>query len=137
DHPGPQRCALNVPPKREQQTVTRTFRILTAAAIAAALTASMAACAPGDAQGSEEGEHVLRWSFRLPTSWDPVASRTGIDINTISLAYASLTTLDAKGDVSPGLAESWVYDEAGTAVTFTLRDDLVFSDGTPLDAEAV
>lgn len=120
-------------------TVNRSSRILIAIATAATLTAGMAGCAAGTASGSgsAEGEHVLRWSFRLPTSWDPVASRTGIDINTIALSYASLTKLDAQGNVSPGLAESWEYDESGTAVTFTLRDDLVFSDGTPLNAEAV
>src|SRR5690554_815075 len=99
----------------------------------------MSACGTaGDSSPtSSDQESVLRWSFGLPTSWDPVASRTGNDINTISLTYASLTKLDAEGNVEPSLAESWKYDDSGTAVTFTLRDGLTFSDGTPLDAEAV
>lgn len=99
----------------------------------------MAACASGDAGGAGTADKKVsvRWSMGLPTSWDPVASRTGFDINTISLAYASLTQLDAEGDVKPGLARSWKYNADGTTVTFTLRDDLTFSDGTPLDAAAV
>jgi peptide/nickel transport system substrate-binding protein len=99
----------------------------------------MAACASGDAGGAGTADKKvsLRWSLGLPTSWDPVASRTGFDINTISLAYASLTQLDDKGDVKPSLAQSWKYNADGTAVTFTLRDGLTFSDGTPLDAAAV
>ena len=41
------------------------------------------------------------------------------------------------GQRRPHLAESWKYDKDGTAVTFTLRDGLVFSDGSPIDAAAV
>ena len=41
------------------------------------------------------------------------------------------------GDVEPGLAESWKYAANGKSVTFTLRPGLKFSDGTPLNAEAV
>ena len=98
----------------------------------------MSACASGEGgPASGDDESVLRWSLGLPTSWDPVTSRTGFDINTISLPYASLTRLDAEGNVEPSLAESWTYDETGTAITFTLREGLTFSDGTALDAEAV
>jgi peptide/nickel transport system substrate-binding protein len=96
-------------------------------------------CAAG-ASGSNAGDtqpSVLRWAFSLPTSWDPVTSRTGNDINTISLAYASLTQVDKDGNVLPSLAESWKYTDDGQNVTFTLRPDLKFSDGTPLNAEAV
>jgi ABC-type transport system substrate-binding protein len=37
----------------------------------------------------------------------------------------------------PQLAESYEYAEDGLSVTFTLRDDVTFQDGTPFDAEAV
>lgn len=115
----------------------RKFAPLVAAA--AALTLVLAGCA-GAASGAGDKDDkptTLRWAFSLPTSWDPVTSSTGNDINTLSLVYASLTQLDEKGNAGPGLAESWDYSDDGTEVTFHLRPDLTFTDDTPLDAEAV
>lgn len=39
--------------------------------------------------------------------------------------------------LEPGLAESWEYDPEGPSWSFTLRDGLVFSDGTPLTSADV
>jgi peptide/nickel transport system substrate-binding protein len=103
-------------------------------ALAAAL--ALASCA-GSAKDGAPGQARLRWAFFLPTSWDPVTSRTGADINTISLAYASLTRLDKQGNVQPALAERWAFSPDGKALTFTLRQGLTFTDGTSLDAAAV
>jgi peptide/nickel transport system substrate-binding protein len=105
-------------------------------ALAAAGSLLLGGCA-ASAHASGSAPVVLKWGFALPTSWDPVTSSTGNDINTISLVYASLTKLDPKGTAGPALAESWKYNADGTAVTFTLRPNLKFSDGTPLNAQAV
>ncbi|MCE0763047.1 ABC transporter substrate-binding protein [Pseudonocardia kujensis] len=109
-------------------------RLLRLAAALAVLVVTLAGCAGANAGASSQ---TLKWGFNLPTSWDPVTSSTGNDINTISLVYASLTQLDEKGTARPGLAESWTYNADGTAVTFVLRPGLTFTDGTPLDADAV
>ena len=101
------------------------------------LIVALIATACGGGTSSSAGSSEVKWAFSLPTSWDPVTSRTGNDINTISLAYASLTRVDKDGNVEPSLAQSWQYDDTGTAVTFTLRDGLTFTDGTALDATAV
>jgi peptide/nickel transport system substrate-binding protein len=106
------------------------------AAILAAATLTLAGCAAAPGSGPDEPT-TLNWSFYMPTSWDPVTSSTGNDINILSLVYASITQLDEVGNAIPGLAESWEYTEDGSAVTFTLRPDLEFSDGTVLDAQAV
>ncbi len=109
-------------------------------AVVAALAASallLTGCA-GSASGSGgEGESVLRWAAKLPAHWDPVVQGSGFDFNLTALAYASLTEIDENGDAAPGLAASWDYNDDGTAVTFHLREGLVFQDDTPLDAEAV
>jgi peptide/nickel transport system substrate-binding protein len=79
----------------------------------------------------------VRWAFFMPTSWDPVTSRTGADINTVSLAYASLTRLNKVGEPEPALAERWSYSDGGKVLAFDLRPGLTFTDGTKLDAAAV
>ncbi len=114
-----------------------TRRLALAAAIAAAALVMSACATTGPGPSTPESSAEITVALALPTSWDPITSRTGYDINTISLPYASLTRLDADGNVEPNLAESWTYSDDGTSVTFTLREGLTFSDGEPLDAAAV
>ncbi|MGM7668621.1 ABC transporter substrate-binding protein [Microbacterium sp. A93] len=112
-------------------------RLIAATAIASMLVLS--ACAGPASGGDEAGAgQVLKWApSTSPWSWDPVVQGSGFQFNQLSLAYASLTEINEEGEAVPGLAESWEYNEAGDAVTFTLREGLVFQDGSPLDAEAI
>jgi oligopeptide transport system substrate-binding protein len=48
--------------------------------------------------------------------------------------FTGLTRLDGKGEVQPGLAASWSVSGDGLEWTFTLHQDLKFSDGTPIAA---
>ena len=51
--------------------------------------------------------------------------------------YDGLVTVDAQGNLVPQLAESWVVSDDATSVTFTLRADATFSDGSPVEAKDV
>jgi peptide/nickel transport system substrate-binding protein len=114
--------------------VARTqFRGFTKLSLSSLLIGALASCA----MSSDHRIARVRWAFFMPTSWDPVTSRTGADINTVSLAYASLTRLNKAGEPEPALAERWSFAEGGRALTFALRPGLTFTDGTPLDAAAV
>jgi ABC-type transport system substrate-binding protein len=121
-----------------------TYRSAAAATAAVAISA-LAACGSasdgspgsGSSAGSSGASGTLNWEWQLPTSWDPVTSSAGWDMHVLGLVYASLTTLNPAGDVVPGLASSWTYAGNGKSVTFQLRPGLKFSDGTPLDAQAV
>ncbi|MCX2524217.1 nickel ABC transporter substrate-binding protein [Larsenimonas rhizosphaerae] len=42
-----------------------------------------------------------------------------------------------KGEIEPWLATDWALSEDGRTYTFTLRQNVTFSDGTPFDASAV
>ncbi|WP_336245862.1 ABC transporter substrate-binding protein [Paenibacillus apiarius] len=53
------------------------------------------------------------------------------------IIYDSLVEYGAKGEIQPALAESWEISPDGKAYTFHLRKDVLFSDGTPFNAEAV
>ena len=113
--------------------------------LAAALAVSLAAAACGSSSPTTSSAALantgvsgtLNWEWELPTSWDPVTSSAGWDMHVLGLVYASITTLDPAGNPGPGLATSWTYAPSGKSVTFTLRPGLTFTDGTPLDAQAV
>nr|WP_244960589.1 ABC transporter substrate-binding protein [Pseudoclavibacter chungangensis] len=49
----------------------------------------------------------------------------------------SLVSQDVDNSIHPWLATEWDVNEANTEYTFTLRDDVTFSDGEKLDAAAV
>jgi oligopeptide transport system substrate-binding protein len=46
-----------------------------------------------------------------------------------------LTKLNPQGEAVPAAAEEWEFSEAGDVVTFTLRSNLQYSDGSPLTSE--
>ncbi len=54
-----------------------------------------------------------------------------------ALVYESLVTVDDNGLPQPLLAESWSETDGGETWTFTLRENVKFSDGTPLRAADV
>jgi peptide/nickel transport system substrate-binding protein len=122
-----------------------TYRSAAAAAAIVAISV-LAACgssspsassAAGSAAGASGASGTVNWEWELPTSWDPVTSSAGWDMHVLGLVYASITSLNTKGDASPGLASAWKYAADGKSVTFTLRPGLKFSDGSPLTATSV
>ncbi|MEM1428299.1 MAG: ABC transporter substrate-binding protein [Pseudomonadota bacterium] len=68
---------------------------------------------------------------------DPDQSRTFVG----RIVYASLCDklVDITPDLEiiPALATGWEWSDDGTELTMTLRDDVVFHDGTPFNADAV
>jgi peptide/nickel transport system substrate-binding protein len=141
-HPGYDDVAVR-PPRQEVRLMRsrpRAARSSAMLAAALAVTLAAAACAsssPAPPPTSAGASGTLNWEWELPTSWDPVTSSAGWDMHALGLVYASITTLDPSGNPGPGLATSWKYAPGGKSVTFTLRPGLTFTDGTPLDAQAV
>src|SRR5213593_526343 len=68
---------------------------------------------------------------------DPMLSSLFVDRNIHYAMYDSLVRVDPKGNIIPWLAEKWETSSDGKTVTFTLRTDVKFHDGTSFDAEAV
>jgi nickel transport system substrate-binding protein len=54
-----------------------------------------------------------------------------------NMVYDALVVMGHDGKIKPSLAERWEISPDGLTYTFYLRKDLKFSDGTPLDAEAI
>ena len=55
---------------------------------------------------------------------------------TSKLVYENLVDFD-NGEIVPGLAESWEYNDDQTELTFHLRQGVTFHNGEPFNAEAV
>ncbi|MGY2082080.1 ABC transporter substrate-binding protein [Modestobacter sp. SYSU DS0657] len=83
------------------------------------------------------------FSGSWPTGLDPATNVTGganLDMN--QAIYGGLFLLEADDDgsnarIEPNQAESLELSDDGMTMTVTLREGIEFSDGTPLDAEAV
>lgn len=72
-----------------------------------------------------------------PDILDPDQSRTFVG----RIVYASLcdklVDITPELEIIPSLATGWEWSDDGKELTMTLREDVVFHDGTPFNAEAV
>jgi peptide/nickel transport system substrate-binding protein len=109
------------------------------AIIVTALLLTLAGCGSGgSAVGAAGPAATLNWaSSSFPSHWDPVVSGSGAQFRELALVYASLTRTDANGKPVPDLAAGWDYNKTGDEITFHVRPNLTFSDGTPVNAAAV
>jgi peptide/nickel transport system substrate-binding protein len=131
-------------------------RLVRAAALLAVLGLIVAACGGGDdndgAAGAESGEPqsgghldiLLHAGASLATSLDPArlvyrAGGGGTSGAWYPWAiYGGLMVEDpVTGTVEPSMAESLETTDGGTTWELRLRDGVTFSDGNPLDADAV
>lgn len=110
--------------------------------LATTMTLALAACGgagKGSAdQGSAGPATVTIALSSPPNSLDPAQSATGLFLNFVDPAYASLLTRDAAGKLAAGLADKWGYVGTGnTKFSLTLRAGVKFADGTPITATDV
>ncbi len=79
---------------------------------------------------------VLRINLgTYPDIVDPQKSSFVNEIAHLNLIYEGLTKFNEKLETVPGNAESWEYNADATELTFKLRPDLKYSDGTFLNAK--
>jgi peptide/nickel transport system substrate-binding protein len=115
-----------------------TFPTWTRRAVLAAGVALAAATAPFGATAQTPPGVLVVGQIAEPKSLDPAAVTAVNDFRILVNLYEGLLKYKPGTlEVAPGLAESWEVSEDGTEYTFTLREGVVFHDGTPFDAEAV
>lgn len=79
----------------------------------------------------------LRLGFLImPTSLDPHSERHIGDRHALMPIWDTLVVMGNDRSIQPNLASDWEFDEEGTTLTFTIRNDITFHDGTPVTAEA-
>ena len=72
-----------------------------------------------------------------PRFVNPLLALTDTDRDLSRLTYAGLMGTDGEGNLTPVLAERYEVADTGLVYTFTLREDAVFHDGTPVTADDV
>ncbi len=128
------------------------FKKIISIASAAIVCLSLTACGTSGAetfsfQDSAGAAEAATASVTLTESWEfttgfyPVI--TAANSNNYGSTYwnrnfyNTLVCYDESGKIQGELAEDWEISKDGLTYTFTLRDDVKFSDGTPLTAGAV
>ena len=87
---------------------------------------------------ASDGNSIVYGLTLEPSGFDPHIHRSSELGIVLRQVYDTLVYLDPDTKTFvPGLATDWVIAEDGLSYTFTLREDVVFHDGTPFDAEAV
>jgi peptide/nickel transport system substrate-binding protein len=118
----------------------RRSSILSAAA-AATLLALAGCSAPAPSNGNsrpvEGGTLTYATGDAEPTCLDPHVGGNYPQALVSTQYLESLVSLDSDGKILPWLASDWQQSDDGLTWTFTIRDGVAFTDGTPLDAEAV
>jgi ABC-type oligopeptide transport system substrate-binding subunit/class 3 adenylate cyclase/tetratricopeptide (TPR) repeat protein len=81
--------------------------------------------------------HALRvaWAWSDPPSLDPTMAGDISSVAVIDQLFSGLVELTPEMDVVPDVARSWEVSEGGRKYVFHLRDDVRWSDGTPVTAE--
>ena len=91
---------------------------------------------PGN-EANEPYGHLRIGSMSIPPSWDHNGVRLGHDVTILTAVFDTVLRWSPDGSPAPGIAESWDISEDRLTYTLTIRDGVSFTDGTPLDADAV
>jgi peptide/nickel transport system substrate-binding protein len=127
-------------------STTARRRLTAGAATAVSAVLLLTACAPADSApdgstssgGAVDGPPLSVAAVSAPNSLDPAQLTDGQQAFVWASIYDTLLTRDnTTGELQPGAAESWEYNDDGTELTLTLHPDMVFSNGNPVNAEAV
>ncbi len=115
----------------------REFVGLMGAASLAAAGAAGIASGPGMANVAfaDGGDTVIVTQTGDPASWCPDVLADDNAWPIVQNMFNRLAKLDVNSQVVPDAAESWETSDDALAITYHLRQDLVWSDGEPLTAQ--
>lgn len=106
-------------------------------------TSEQTSAAPEATQASSEPQKKSR-ILRVALSSDPgfdhldnILTTSAESIQADAMVYEGLVKYGPKGELLPSVAESWYISEDGKSYTFHLRQGVSFTDGSPVNAEAV
>jgi ABC-type transport system substrate-binding protein len=115
----------------------RGARVAVISAVAVAALA-LSACSGGSTENSSaSAEQTLTLSAQAPPSSWAIGNAPGGDATMYLSVYDTLLRTTPDAEITEGLAEQWEYNDDLTELTLHLRDGQKFTDGEPVDADAV
>ncbi len=116
------------------------FICLLAVALALALTWIVTAQEPNSTKAqTANSPTTVNVNLAIdPPTLDPALATDTSSVNTIEQLFIGLVDLDDETfEVKPELATTWTVSADSTVYTFTLRNDVFWSDGNPVTAQDV
>jgi len=94
---------------------------------------------PGSGEGGKPRDGgTLTWGqWDKNDDLDPAAPTGAAALEVLTNVLDTLVSMDAKQKISPALASSWKSESDGKKLSFTLRSDVKFHDGSALDSGVV
>lgn len=128
-------------PSRDQRRAGLVRRV---APLLAGLLLALGVAAGGVAPGSpaapapaRAASGPTRIAMSAPATIDPAQAGDADSSAVIAQLFDGLVGLDDNRSPQPALAAGWTFADGGKTVRFTLRDNLEFSDGSPLTSADV
>jgi peptide/nickel transport system substrate-binding protein len=101
-------------------------------------SSTTAASGPAHAGGSLTALEGTGFAGDWPTGLDPATNTNGAaDQSQMNSIFGQLWELNSSGKLVGDLATGYKFSDGGKTITVTLRPGVKFSDGTPLNAQAV
>jgi ABC-type transport system substrate-binding protein len=106
------------------------------AAIGAAAILLVTGCS-GQGAPKAEAPTSLRLAIQAPPATFEIGDWAGGESYLPVSIFDTIVSQGLDGKITPGVAESWAYNDDLTVLTFKVRTGTTFSDGTPVDVAAV
>src|SRR6478672_11144804 len=103
----------------------------------AALVVSAGGVAGTGARSQQTGGTFVEAEVGAPRFVNPLLARSDTDLDLTHLVFSGLMRVDEHGRIVPDLASALPDSTDATVYTFTLRPDLLWSDGRPLTSDDV
>lgn len=91
----------------------------------------------GFAQGATAQTSYVKSFYSLPLTLDPIKMTDTASLAVGNLIYDGLLKFSPKLEIRPALAESWSTSSDGKTITFKIRHNAIFQDGSSVTADDV
>ena len=107
--------------------------LISCAVVLALTSCAVTAAVVEDGDVLAQEQHLVRGNGAEPSTLDPSFVNSGMPGDIIvNDMFEGLLVENSQGEVIPGQAIKWQTSDDGKEITFTLRNDLQWSNGEPI-----